>query len=106
MRFRRQHGRKEVIGRLWEVRTRVFREGQQARRGSLDMFRRNQSRTGHLLKGEKMDGRLSLALVRVEHGAGPTVVLAIPVSQCVKALRNRPKLVWCWYSQGPSEKPV
>ena len=51
-----------------------------------------------------MDGRLWLALVRVEHGAGPMAGLAIPVLQCVKALQDGTKLVWCWYSQVPSEK--
>ena len=52
-----------------------------------------------------MNGRLSLALVRVEHGAGPIPGLTIPVFQCVKTLRDRPNLAWCWYSQVPSEVP-
>ena len=51
-----------------------------------------------------MDGRLWLALVRVEHGAGTIAGLAIPVFQCTEALRDGTKLVWCWYSQVPSEK--
>ena len=55
--------------------------------------RRNQPRNEHLEKGEKMDGRLWLALVRVEHGAGPIAGLAIPVFQCVKALQDGTKLV-------------